>query len=369
MTDSYKVVGEGSFGCIIEPSLKCQNKKISYKNKVSKVLISKEAKNELNEYSVIGKIDKKNKYHLGKPTKCKIKKTKKALKAISRCNKLLNKYTKDKSLKKHLSDFELLIMTHGGVSLKQFSGVLVSMDDTPKNREIAQKLWFQMKNIFEGISVFQKHNIAHFDIKLHNIVYNVDKNDIKFIDFGHMGSIKDAIKKGLNSDFWLFDSAHWSYPLEVQFMNKNVFQKFSKMNSKQIDSWFNSIVGNIVSKNDDDISEATNTFLHYISKYSSQDYSENIQKKYLSGFYDFLKNSLKINKYKHILEKSAYSVDVFSLGMSCMELLHSSQHLIHSYIVDDFELLFYNMFNPDIENRFSIQESLSQFENILDKWK
>jgi hypothetical protein len=31
-----KVIGEGSYGCVMKPSLPCKNKTISYKNKISK---------------------------------------------------------------------------------------------------------------------------------------------------------------------------------------------------------------------------------------------------------------------------------------------------------------------------------------------
>lgn len=55
-----KVLGEGTYGCVHYPSLRCKLKKnIDYNNKVSKLTLNNEAKIELKEYNLISKIDKK----------------------------------------------------------------------------------------------------------------------------------------------------------------------------------------------------------------------------------------------------------------------------------------------------------------------
>ena len=76
------IIGEGAFGCVIKPSLPCDDKKLSYKNKISKVMISKEAIKELKEYKIISTVDKEKKFYLGVPTRCRLKKTKKTIKII-----------------------------------------------------------------------------------------------------------------------------------------------------------------------------------------------------------------------------------------------------------------------------------------------
>ena len=55
---SNKIVGQGTYGCVIKPALKCDNseKKIKdkhYNNKVSKIMFDRHAKDELKELKYI----------------------------------------------------------------------------------------------------------------------------------------------------------------------------------------------------------------------------------------------------------------------------------------------------------------------------
>ena len=60
-----EIIGEGGFGCVFKPSLKCADKKISYKNKISKWMLSKNAVEELQEYAVIAKADSNTDFYTG----------------------------------------------------------------------------------------------------------------------------------------------------------------------------------------------------------------------------------------------------------------------------------------------------------------
>lgn len=67
-SDKIKVIGEGAYGCVHKPSLKCSKTKesIKYKNKISKILSKDDAKEEMNEYNIIADIDKKKGFFFGK---------------------------------------------------------------------------------------------------------------------------------------------------------------------------------------------------------------------------------------------------------------------------------------------------------------
>ena len=66
-----KKVGEGSYGCVHNPPLKCRNKPYNPDpTKVSKILTKKNANDELKEFKLIQKADKKEDFHLGKPDAC-----------------------------------------------------------------------------------------------------------------------------------------------------------------------------------------------------------------------------------------------------------------------------------------------------------
>jgi len=64
-------VGEGTYGCVFKPSLKCNTNIGSYENKVSKVMKNSEAAAELKEYKSISKIEGLEKYAITQPTLCK----------------------------------------------------------------------------------------------------------------------------------------------------------------------------------------------------------------------------------------------------------------------------------------------------------
>ena len=69
----HKVIGEGAYGCVHKPSIHCKtkpNNKFDYKHYVSKLMLTKNAIDELNEFVVIKQYDPNNEYHLGTPEMC-----------------------------------------------------------------------------------------------------------------------------------------------------------------------------------------------------------------------------------------------------------------------------------------------------------
>jgi hypothetical protein len=47
----HKVIGKGAYGCVHKPSLHCRTRKVkSYKDKVSKFMLTDHAKTEIKEY-------------------------------------------------------------------------------------------------------------------------------------------------------------------------------------------------------------------------------------------------------------------------------------------------------------------------------
>ena len=81
------VIGEGAYGCVHKPSLKCKDKSMAYSDKISKLLLNEDADIEMNTYLNMNKIDKSKKYYLGKPIKCNLKNDKYTLKSIKKCKK------------------------------------------------------------------------------------------------------------------------------------------------------------------------------------------------------------------------------------------------------------------------------------------
>ena len=117
----HKVIGEGTYGCVHKPSLKCMHKphNINYNEKISKILDKVEANNELNEFKNVKQIDKQTLFHSGTPYKCEPKDTDEQRTAIKKCKNARYKHALKSSWV--VSDnLSLLIMDNGGVDLRQF---------------------------------------------------------------------------------------------------------------------------------------------------------------------------------------------------------------------------------------------------------
>ena len=172
-----KVIGEGTYGCAIKPSLKCSNKTINYDNKISKVLLTSEANSELIEYNVIDKIDKSKQFYLGKPEICKPKYSDSNVKSIQKCISI-GKIIKT-NVEHNLKKLSLLVMEDGGINLKTYSTIIHKQTQ----KQIIQ-FFVEVHRILLGLKVFIDNGIVHHDLKPQNIVYNEKQNRLNFIDFG-----------------------------------------------------------------------------------------------------------------------------------------------------------------------------------------
>ena len=82
-----KKIGEGTYGCVHRPSLKCKDNKIisNYNDKISKIMEDEHAQTEMQEYVGINRIDPDNMYHI-KPQECKPDNNAEMKKSILECN-------------------------------------------------------------------------------------------------------------------------------------------------------------------------------------------------------------------------------------------------------------------------------------------
>jgi serine/threonine protein kinase len=359
------VIGEGAFGCVIKPSLECGNKKISYKNKVSKVMISKEAIKELGEYTIISKIDKNKQFYLGRPKLCNIKKTKRAILAIEKCDHLKKKYLKNNSVKNGLKMFNLLVMEDGGINLKMLANMVEVMPNTHLHVLKVKKIWVEMHRLFMGILTFQKHGIVHHDIKPQNIVFNKHNNRVNFIDFGHMRNIKFEIKKCMKSDNWIYDYPFWNYPFEIQYLNKNDYMYFASKSDVEKNRHFNILLSDLHNDAETKFVDAFSIFFDYIVHNKNRIEEKELVDKYLFAYHKLLVDQIKPGQYDEVLRKSVHTIDTYGLGMSLFYLLNCSGKFLKPDFIYEMETCLFNMTTPNLLQRFTIQESVDTFENIL----
>ena len=157
-----KKVGEGSYGCVHNPPLKCKNKPYNPDpTKVSKILTKKNANSELKEFKLIQKADKKEDFHLGKPTSCFPDDNADNQTAINQCNRF-NSFDIEK--------YKLLLLENGGDNLSQIEDKFKKLTLNNTNRIRLENFWLDMARLIYGSKVLMENGIVHHDLKQQNIV-------------------------------------------------------------------------------------------------------------------------------------------------------------------------------------------------------
>ena len=252
-----KVVGEGTYGCVHKPALKCKDKEDKKDpNQVSKLMTKKNANEELKEFKLIKKADKHDEYHLGKPDSCFPDDTLVNLKSIDKCGRF------------HaigIRDYKLLLLKDGGLNLKQFATKMKSQNVSPANKKIMEDFWVECHRLFLGLKDFQQHDVIHHDLKAQNIVYNEEKNRINYIDFGLMKK-KSYILNQLERSRWWLAQFHWSFPIELGYMNYIPYRRIISKSPTENKQRITKLVGELKSDDRDLMSDEAKAMSVFLSE-------------------------------------------------------------------------------------------------------
>ena len=348
-----QIIGEGSYGCVHDPSLGCDNPDINYNNKVSKLLLDKHAKTELDEYLGIQRADPENQFFLGVPFQCKPKQTMPNYLSAKKC-KIGKECTNIKTIKIR-PDYDLLIMENGGMNLHDFAKKMGKEPATPENRKIMENFWIECHRLFLGLSVFLKENIMHHDLKAQNIVYNPVKNRVAFIDFGLMRPL-DAAKNRILSGKDVGHLMHWSYPVETMLYNKSFYnsngvkKKILEDLNDGLDLIYDlGFLNNVLPSTnvgDDTIKRTTMATLLYHSTF------------------DFIKDT-ENHPYEEFIDKSIGTFDLYGMCMGLMYVLNNTYHILKetNSKIDYIELFTHLVFcfRPD-NSRYTVEQALNLYE-------
>jgi serine/threonine protein kinase len=360
------VIGEGSYGCVHKPQLECNksNKQENQENKekyISKFMLSKEAAQELAEYTTIAKIDKQKNYYLGRPFKCAPKKSRYNIKSVKKCDiyndELSNRHRRTK--KNILNKFSLLIIPDGGLDISKW------MDLKKQKKNVLKKFWKKSAKLFEGALFFKKHGILHHDIKPQNVVFDIKTEKLRFIDFGLMRKIEDVKDESRKNENYIAQYPFWTYPFEFAYLNKEQYMKIAKLSLKKKKEYFNYYVKDKLEDPSSKISISCRILFDYILRNRQQTEREEIVEKYLDDFMNFILYEMTPGNYDEFLDKSLDTLDLFGVGITLQFVLCHSADFFSKEKYDALEECFFNMMRPSLLHRYSVEEAYSNFTKIM----
>lgn len=355
MSDIPKVIGQGSYGCVLKPSLKCENKPDqSYFNKVSKILSRSDAKKEIGEYKKVDKADKDKEFYLGKPDLCELDTPSGANRtAIESCH-----IGRDVLAK--LNTYNLIVMEDGGDNLLNYNKKVTKWSKSEMSEELCEKFLLELLRIFSGLVHFENHGLIHHDLKPENIVYNELKNRLNFIDFGMMVSRKKKMKDfSASKTTGIF---HWSYPWELHILSKHIFSRTVP------DGLLHFIKHGIASKNTDNRYYKNSRFFFYYA-FNNNPYVNyaSLCENYVEQFELTLKTDMAEMGYEKFLDKSVRTIDVFGTGIALTNWLHSAYKVLNPLYYLQLEPLFNNMISGRLSTRPLPEEALDAYETFLNR--
>jgi len=341
-----KRVGEGSYGCVHNPPLKCRDKPYNPDpTKVSKILTKKNANGELKEFKLIKKADKKEDFHLGKPTSCFPDNNAENQTAINQCSRF-NSFEIEK--------YKLLLLKNGGADLSNIEDKFKKLTVNTVNRRKLENFWLDMSRILYGSKVLMDNGMVHHDLKQQNIVYNEDTGRVNYIDFGLMMTTQEMLKKANGSRYPF--GAHWSFPPDILFYNYVDYKRLTAREGRDRNTYIR------------------NTFINYneslkiIEQYlmdkdeNEMDFSLRIVKEFYETYHK-LKNS--DDDYNRFITKSFETFDNYSIGFSLFSILKETKELIDEKLFNDLRLLFLSMMTFNVFERPSPSAVVDKYEFIL----
>ena len=337
------VLGEGTYGCVHKPSLKCKDRDdISYEGNISKIMDQHHALEELEEYDVIGKVDKNKRYYMGKPEVCSPMVDTETLSEIDKCN-----WVKSKDIK----NMKLLIMKDGGLNLADYI-----KDAAIKTKDQVERFLIEAHRVVLGVYVLNANGIVHHDLKPQNIVYNENEHRINFIDFGHM-TMSETLKKNSIKSVNTHAVQHWSFPMEMMFMNKKNYMKYAMLTPNERSKLFPKIWN--------EVKEHFDVFMSYIIYKTSESVAMKRYDSIKLQYYDMIVNDFEREKYNDFLTKSINTIDVYGLGFTFLYLLGPLKSLIDERLFDSLGSLCMNAISPRVKLRCDAKFFLNTYESLL----
>ena len=340
--DGGAVIGEGTFGCVFRPHIKCKKtkKKNNYVTKLmfesNKAIIERELK--LTEK--IKKIPNYQDYFAPIEEICDANMSKFSEQDKKDC-KLINKKTENKYIKKI-------------ANIRFIEGD--DLIDTLK-KNINHKYSFvyfltMYEQILDSLQLLASKKIVHFDIKANNMIYNIKKNKTIIFDFGLSFDIGNIIN--LEDIFYVEWAPEWTlWPVEVHYLGFIISKK-----RKMLDYELELFAKEYTNKH-----SVFRKLNNLISSVFIKSYKDKIIK--ILNFYNNKQESMN-NIISYIINSTWKTWDNYSLNVMFFRFLNVINIIGYSNneFYQELVKLFNNNISPIPSERNSIKETKQKFINI-----
>ena len=199
-----KLLSEGGFGCVFNPSMKCDGSSDSEKH-VSKIQrYDNSAKNEITIGNILLNIPEYRNHFAP---------------VISHCNINIGQIKdRDKTKcmlfkKKKTSKYVLMKLDYiEGMEFLQY------MVKNANSVQIINNIINSFNHILRSISLLVTKKIIHYDLKGSNILYSTQKKMPLIIDFGLSINMNNIDNINLNEIFYTYAPQYYVWPLEVHYL-------------------------------------------------------------------------------------------------------------------------------------------------------
>lgn len=345
----YKLLGDGSYGCVIQPEVACKQNiveigKQSKKNNVSKLFLNEDSKNaylrESKLAKLINKWDPESNYFVAPTKLCKTT-IKEILKnpASKKCNDMPY-YSKNEDLDSIL--INQIIMPNYGIDLVDY---LQNYERINKRKLPLQKWIKLIKNILQGLIVLQRNKVLHLDLKNNNLLYDGEK--VRIIDFSLVTSMENFYKKESHRSHLGYD--YFPNPLEFLLLYNYYYNTCD--DCILIDDYVNTLV-----------SFREKPYQSFLKFYNLID---------IVSIVNDLLGWIKVtDNWVDVLNQNANKIDIYQFATICVSI----DHLLDYSVASNQDMVNYIHFikfilNPDFRMRPTATQAYVVYKDLFNSGK
>lgn len=328
-----KLIGEGGFGCIFYPGIKCNGTTDKVMHNATK--IQRQDFNSKNE-SVVGSILKQLPsyplFFLPVLSSCSIDLRKVTTREIKKC-KLIKNYKDD-----------YVAMNLPFLHETKFIDII---QNKPAN-EIIMVLIETFQYLLMGLEKLRQLNVIHYDLKIENVLFKYQTHEPIIIDFGISIPLDRVNEKTMPNYFYVFLPEYYVWCLEINIICYLLHETDSVLTEDEA-----LFIADLYVKHNKGLEGCTQSFKDTFLKQSIEQVKRYVKQPRTQVIQELLSHR--------------HTWDNYSLSIMYLKLLQSffSQFNIqHTFITHLNTLLLINI-HPDPTKRLTIQETAERYSQIF----